>query len=92
MASVEWERPSEASDAREEEPARVPLSHAAEGDPYEATVERLFALLEENQVAITALAQAWRHTSRALELTKAQLANAERRLATERVNHRHVTD
>lgn len=53
-------------------------------DPYQATVERLFALLEENQVAIAALAQAWRHQSRALELTQAELARTQEALAADR--------
>jgi len=86
MASVDWERPSATSDAFDA-PTAMSRSHVAGPDPYEATVERLFALLEENQIAIQALAQAWRHTSRALELTKAQLANAEQRLATEMLDH-----
>jgi hypothetical protein len=48
------------------------------------TVERLFALLEQNQTAIAALAQAWRHTRRALELTQADLAYTKRALVAER--------
>jgi hypothetical protein len=72
----------------------LPLSHAAPaGDSvqqtgadacYQTAVERLFALLEENQVAITALAQAWRHTNRTLQLTQAQLAHTQEMLAVER--------
>jgi hypothetical protein len=52
-------------------------------------VERLFALLEQNQAAIGALAQAWRHTRRALELTQAELAYTKRALAAERLIHGH---
>ncbi len=88
MASGEWERPSEADEARDEKPASVPLQRTAGRDPYEVTVEGLFALLEENQIAIRALAQAWRHTRRDLELTKVQLEAAERRLAAEALKHR----
>ncbi len=88
MASGEWERPSGADEAPDEKPASVPPLHTAERNPYEATVERLLALLEENQIAITALAKAWRHTSRDLELTKVQLEAAERRLAAETLKHR----
>ncbi len=78
--------------ATAQEPASAPLPHIAgprapdepvkpngATDPYEATVERLFALLEQNQAAIAALAQAWRHTRRALELTQAELAYTKRR-------------
>jgi hypothetical protein len=61
-------------------------------DPYEATVGRLFALLEENQVAIATLAQAWRHTSRALELTQAELSRTQDMLAAERLNSQHPAD
>lgn len=53
----------------------------------DAAVERLFALLEQNQAAIGALAQAWRHTRRALELTQAELAYTQRTLAAERLIH-----
>jgi len=73
---------------------RVPTEEAAPGPGHsaadwmsaneEAAVERLFALLEQNQVAIAALAQAWRHTRRALQLTQARLAYTERLLAAER--------
>jgi hypothetical protein len=57
-------------------------------DPYEATVERLFVLLEENQAAIATLAQAWRHTRRALEQTRAELSRTRDALAAERQIHR----
>jgi hypothetical protein len=50
---------------------------------------RLFALLEQNQAAIAALAQAWRHTRRALELAQADLTNAQNALlAAEHRIHR----
>jgi len=74
MASVEWERSGDR-----------PLPTGVEAvDAYETTVERLFALLEENQVAIAALAQAWRHQNRVLELTRAELAHTQEVLAAER--------
>lgn len=56
-------------------------------DPYDAAVERLFVLLEENQVAVAALAQAWRHTRRALELAQAELSRTQDALAAERRIH-----
>ena len=77
MASLEWERPSD-------HPADDPVEPIGSADPYETTVERLFALLEENQIAITALAQAWRHTNRTLQLTRAQLEHTQESLAAER--------
>jgi predicted dithiol-disulfide oxidoreductase (DUF899 family) len=46
--------------------------------------------LEENQAAIAALAQAWRHKSRALEVTEAELARTLEALAAERRGHREV--
>lgn len=87
MASVESERlggrslpaRTAATLAHEE-----PLKRNDDADPYEGLVERLFALLEENQVAIATLAQAWRHTSRALKLTQAELTHTQERLAAER--------
>ena len=87
MASVESERMGGRS-----LPARTattpapeePLKRNDDADPYEGLVERLFALLEENQVAIATLAQAWRHTSRALKLTQSELTHTQERLAAER--------
>ena len=87
MASVESERSGDrpvptrpaATPAHDE-----PLKRNDEADPYEALVERLFVLLGENQVAIATLAQAWRHKSRVLELTQAELAHTQERLAAER--------
>ena len=76
MASLEWEgltdRPPD------------PVGPTEPADPYEGAVDRLLALVEENQVAITALAQAWRHTNRTLHLTQAQLAHTQQMLADER--------
>lgn len=82
----------------ESEPAAYPSSPVT--DPSRAqsavdwiterqddAVERLFALLEQNQGAIAALAQAWRHTKRALELSQADLAYTKRALAAERLIH-----
>lgn len=93
MASVESERSGNrplptrtgATPSREEPPERKD-----EADPYEPLVERLLALLEENRVAIATLAQAWRHTSRALQLTRAELAHTQERLAAERRIRRHA--
>lgn len=86
MASAESERSSgrplptriAAPPSHEEPPQRKD-----EVDPYEPLVERLLALLEENRIAIATLAQAWRHTNRALQLTQAELAHTQERLAAE---------
>jgi hypothetical protein len=86
MANVEREYPGDSA-----LPARVdaaPRPMPNEGwDAYDATVERLLGLLEENQAAIAALAQAWRHKSRALEVTQAELAHTLEALAAERRGH-----
>jgi hypothetical protein len=74
MANVEWERPGDRSPP----------------DAYDATVERLLSVLEENQAAIAALVQAWRHKSRALEVTQAELARTLEALAAERNRHREA--
>lgn len=74
MANVEWGRPGD----------RVGW------DAYDATVERLLGVLEENQAAIAALTQAWRHKSRALEITEAELARTLEALAAERRGHRQT--
>jgi hypothetical protein len=82
MANLEWER-------SEDDPlpttARLRSATAVDWitDHEEAAVERLFALLEQNQVAIAALAQAWRHTRRALAVTQAELAQTQSTLAAE---------
>jgi hypothetical protein len=87
MERFEWERASDR-----------PLTQAidtlyAQGtvdwitEHQDAAVERLFALLEQNQAAIAALAQAWRHTRRALELSQAELADLKRTVAAERLIH-----
>src|SRR6266566_7062965 len=79
MASVKVEglsepwQPSDPGTATPEQPVK-PTERA---DPYEAVVERLFVLLEENQVAVATLAQAWQHTRRALELTQAELSRTQ---------------
>ena len=93
MASVESERSGSrplptrtaATPSHEE-----PLQRKDEADPYEPLVERLLALLEENRVAIATLAQAWRHTNRALQLTQAELAHTQERLAAEQQIRRHA--
>jgi ABC-type nitrate/sulfonate/bicarbonate transport system substrate-binding protein len=82
MANLEWER--------DRFSAMTDRLHAQSATDWitehpDAAVERLFALLEQNQAAIAALAQAWRHTRRALELTQADLAYTRRALATERL-------
>jgi hypothetical protein len=82
--STEPLRPPEPGTANSEEPVK-PRDTA---DPYEAAVERLFVLLEENQVAMAILAQAWRHMRRALELTQAELSRTQDALAAERGAHR----
>jgi hypothetical protein len=64
--------------------ARTPGHPTDKADPYDATVEQLFLLLEENQAAIATLAQAWRHTRRALEQTRAELSRTRDALADER--------
>jgi hypothetical protein len=61
-----------------------PLEPTETADPYGATVERLFVLLEENRIATATLAHAWRHMRRALELTQAELSRAQDALATDR--------
>jgi hypothetical protein len=83
MANVGWERPSDRPLQPVIDVAEPAISNG-EGDPYDATVERLLALLEENQAAIAALAQAWRHKSRMLEVTQAELAHTLEALAAER--------
>jgi hypothetical protein len=82
--STEPRHPLDSDLATPEEPGRP----AKTADPYEATAERLFVLLEENQAAIATLAQAWRHTRRALEQTRAELSRTEDALAAERQSHR----
>jgi hypothetical protein len=54
----------------------------------DAAVERLFVLLEQNQAAIAALAHAWRHTRRALEVTQDELARTLDALAAETAQRR----
>jgi hypothetical protein len=56
----------------------------------DAAVERLFLLLEQNQAAIAALAQAWRHTRRALEVTQDELARTLEALAAETAHRHHA--
>jgi hypothetical protein len=93
MASFEVEGSSEPCQQPERATAPpeewVRSSDAA--DPYEATVERLFMLLEENQVAVAALAQAWRHTRRALQLAQAELSRTQDALAAERRMQRQTS-
>jgi len=84
MANLEWDcggdRPLAATDSVHGQSAVDWIT-----EHQDAGVERLFALLEQNQTAIAALAQAWRHTRRALELTQAELAYTKRALAAERL-------
>jgi hypothetical protein len=79
--------PWQSGSAGDEEPVRPTES----ADPYEAAVERLFLLLEENRVEIATLAQAWRHTRRELELTRTELARTQEALAAERRNQRKAS-
>jgi hypothetical protein len=81
-AGEPW-RPPESGIATQE-----PVKPAETADPYEAVAERLFVLLQENQVAMATLAQAWRHMRRALELAQAELSRTQDALATERRIHR----
>lgn len=85
MANLEWER----ADDRPLEATTDPLYTQSAVDwiteHEDAAVERLFALLEQNQAAIAALAQAWRHTKRALELSQAELAYTKRAAEAERL-------
>lgn len=87
MASLEWERAGDGP----LEPTSDPLYAQSAVDwiteHEDSAVERLFALLEQNQAAIAALAQAWRHTKRALELSQAELAYTKRAAAAERLLH-----
>ena len=87
MANLEWERAGD----RPLESTTAPLSAQSAVDwiigHEDAAVERLFVLLEQNQAAIAALAQAWRHTRRALELSQAELAYTKRAAEAERLIH-----
>jgi hypothetical protein len=78
-----WQPPKSGTPIPQEE-----LKPTETVDPYQATVERLFVLLEENRVATATLAQAWRHMRRALELTQAELSRAQDALAAERRTNR----
>src|SRR5215471_7167222 len=82
MANLEWEH---AGDRPLESTTQSAVDWISEHE--DAAVERLFALLEQNQAAIAALAQAWRHTRRALELSQAELAYLKRTVAAERLIH-----
>lgn len=84
MANVGLERPDDRRLPTVVGAAELVVSDGG-GDPYDATVERLLALVEENQAAIAALAQAWRHKSRALAVTEAELAQSLEALAAERL-------
>jgi hypothetical protein len=90
MASFKVEGSSEPCQPREVGTAtpEEPVKPNEIADPYDAAVERLFVLLEENQVAMATLAQAWRHMRRALELAQAELSRAQDALAAERRIHR----
>jgi len=82
MANLEWEH---AGDRPLESTTQSAVDWVTEHE--DAAVERLFALLEQNQAAIAALAQAWRHTKRALELSQAELAYTKRAAEAERLLH-----
>lgn len=87
MASFEWERASDRSVAEAMDTLYAQGTVDWITEHQDAAVERLFALLEQNQAAIAALAQAWRHTRRALELSQAELAYTKRTAAAERLIH-----
>jgi hypothetical protein len=87
MASLEWERASDRPLDAQTEPLHAQSAVDWITEHEDAAVERLFALLEQNQAAIAALAQAWRHTRRALELSQAELAYTKRAAAAERLLH-----
>jgi hypothetical protein len=73
--------------------ATSPRAHSAVDwvtEHQDAAVERLFLLLEQNQAAIAALAQAWRHTRRALEVTQDELARTLEALAAETAHRHHA--
>jgi len=87
MANLEWERASDGSLEATGDPLYAQSAVDWITEHEDAAVERLFALLEQNQAAIAALAQAWRHTRRALELSQAELAYTKRAAAAERLLH-----
>lgn len=89
MANLEWECPGDRPSPPRFEAAQRVMS--TDGwDAYDATVERLLEVLEENQAAIATLVQAWRHKSRALEVTQAELARTLEALAAERRGRREA--
>jgi hypothetical protein len=77
-SSEPWQSPESGT-----APPDAPVKATETADPYEAAVEQLFVLLEENQVAIRTLAQAWRHMRRSLQLTQAELSRTQAALAAE---------
>ena len=93
MANLEWERASDRLSGAAMDPLYAQSAVDWITEHEDAAVERLFALLEQNQAAIAALAQAWRHTRRALELSQAELAYTKRAAAAERlINGRPPAD
>jgi ABC-type nitrate/sulfonate/bicarbonate transport system substrate-binding protein len=91
MTSFEWERSSDRP-LPASGPSGLPTAADWIREHQDAAVERLFKLLEENQAALAALAQAWRQTRRALELTQADLTVTQNELAAERRSHRLAND
>jgi len=87
VESFEWERESDRPLAAAMDTLYAQGTVDWITEHQDAAVERLFALLEQNQAAIAALAQAWRHTRRALELSQAELAYLKRTVAAERLIH-----
>jgi hypothetical protein len=87
MANLEWECASDRPLSAATDPLYTQGAVDWITEHQDAAVERLFALLEQNQAAIAALAQAWRHTRRALELSQAELAYVKRTAAAERLIH-----
>jgi hypothetical protein len=82
-SSEHWQLPESGT-----APTSEPVNPTETADPYDVAVEQLFVLLEENQAAIATLAQAWRHKTRALELTQAELSRTQDALAAERRTQR----
>jgi hypothetical protein len=87
MANLEWERAGDCPLEATADPLYTQSAVDWITEHEDEAVERLFALHDQNQAAIAALAQAWRHTRQALELSQAELAYTKRAAAAERLIH-----